>query len=218
MKYKKILGVLGTMLIFASCDFSSFDENSENEKPEETTVTEETTLFNVDDESGTYIFETNDTKYLSAKGYTLWTVSDTNDEEEFLPISINICKESGKSEAGFGIVFCVQEIDGKTFMLTVLINVNGLYTVGKITDGDFSHITGWKSSTYINKGYGIKNLISVSYDSESKNFMLYINNYLVTAFTVSEDIVFKNSKSGYVVVIANNETFPKNSVKVMFEK
>ena len=61
-------------------------------------------------------------------------------------------------------------------------------------------------------------MISVSYDSESKDFMLRINGYTVTTFAVSEDIVFKDSKTGYVVVIANNEAFPNNPVKVTFEK
>ena len=104
-------------------------------------------------------------------------------------------------------------------MLTVLINAKGLYTVGKVVDGVFSHINGgWKDSSYINKGHGTYNNVSVSYDGESRNFMLRINGYDITDFTVPEEISFRGSRSGYAVVIAHNEDFPRTSVKVIFEK
>ena len=67
-------------------------------------------------------------------------------------------------------------------------------------------------------GQGVNNKMSVTYDSESKLFYLYINDYKVTSFSTSENITFKNSKSGFAVVIANNETFPSNPVKVTFKK
>ena len=103
-------------------------------------------------------------------------------------------------------------------MLAVLINANGYYTVGKVSDGVFCHINGgWKNSNFINKGYGIKNTISVAYDTGTRNFILKINGYEITSFTVSEQISFKNSKSGFAVVIANNENFPGNPVRVTFE-
>ena len=122
------------------------------------------------------------------------------------------------SEAGFGLVFCEQKIEGKPFMLAVLINANGYYTVGKVSDGVFCHINdGWKNSNFINKGYGIKNTISVAYDSGTRNFILKINGYEITSFTVSEQISFKNSRSGFAVVIANNESFPDKPVRVTFE-
>lgn len=218
MRYRKSIGMLNILLIFMSCDLASFYEDFEGCEPEETAISEESSLFVTDDETEVYTFETNDRKYISEKGYTLWKTLDSNAGEDFIPLSLTVCKESGRSEAGFGTVFCVQEIDGKSFMLAILINANGYYTIGKITEGIFSHITGWENSDYINKGFGIKNLISVSYDSENKNFVLVINGHTVTAFAVSEDIVFKGSKSGYVVVIANNEAFPDNPVKVTFEK
>ena len=127
-------------------------------------------------------------------------------------------KESGRTEAGFGLVFCEQEIEGKPFMLAVLINANGYYTVGKVSDGVFCHINdGWKNSSFINKGYGIKNTISVAYDTGTRNFILKINGYEITSFTVSEQISFKNSRSGFAAVVANNENFPDKPVRVTFE-
>ena len=103
-------------------------------------------------------------------------------------------------------------------MLTVLINANGYYTIGKVYDGVFRHINeGWESSKYIKRGLGIKNLINITYDENNTNFTLKLNGCEITNFSVEEEILFRESKSGYVVVIANNENFPKNSVKVFFE-
>lgn len=218
MRFERLLTGLFIMAVLFSCDLSSFYGNLEGCEPEETTVAEASTLFAPDDKTEAYAFKTNDTKYLSANGRTFWTAKETNSSESFEPVSVTVCKESGRTEAGFGIVFCSQELDGTPFMLAVLINANGLYTAGKVSNGIFSHITGWRNSVYINKGLGIQNVISVSCDSESKNFTLSINGYAVTTFAVSENIVFNSSKSGFAVVIANNENFPENPVKVTFEK
>lgn len=218
MSYRKALGFLTVLASLFSCSLSPFDDAEEPVPPEKTSISEESSLFRTDGESEKFVLETNDTKYLSANGRTFWTAKETNSSESFEPISVTVCKESGRTEAGFGIVFCSQELDETPFMLAVLINANGLYTAGKVSNGIFSHITGWRNSVYINKGLGIQNVISVSCDSESKNFTLSINGYAVTAFAVSENIVFNGSKSGFAVVIANNENFPENPVKVTFEK
>ncbi|MEE0352245.1 MAG: hypothetical protein UDP17_02765, partial [Treponema sp.] len=151
-------------------------------------------------------------------GYTLWTVPNANTSENFNPIAVEAVKESGRTEAGFGIVFCEQETGGRPFMLAVLINAKGYYTVGKVCDGVFGHINdGWKNSNYINRGHGIKNTIAVAYDAGTKNFLLKINGYETTSFTVSEQIAFKGSRSGFAVVIADNENFPGKPVRVTFE-
>lgn len=140
-----------------------------------------------------------------------------NAAESFEPLSVETAKESGRAEAGFGIVFCVQKIEGRPFMLTVLINAGGYYTAGKVFDGAFSHISGdWKSSGFINRGCGIKNTIAVSYDEGRRNFLLRINGHEVTEFAVPEETAFKDSRSGFAVVIAHNENFPDIPVKVMF--
>ena len=47
--------------------------------------------------------------------------------------------------------------------------------------------------------------------------VLKINGYEITSFTVSEQISFKNSRSGFAVVIASNENFPDKPVRVTFE-
>lgn len=221
MKYGKILIGFIVSIIFASCELAPFEttELVEPIQPEHTYIEEQSTMFQQEEESNAFVFETNDTNYLTANGYTLWAVPNVNANETFEEISVEVTKESGRSEAGFGLVFCEQKIKEKSFMLTVLINSNGYYAIGKVYNGVFSHINdGWKSSNYINRGIGVKNLINISYDEHTENFTLKINEYEITKFTVEEQILFRESKWGYVVVIANNENFPKNSVKVLFEK
>ena len=219
MKPEKLIILLISLAVLASCELTPFEEDEKSiVKPEQTTVQETSSLFVQDEDNKVFTFETNDTSYLGANGYTLWTVPNVNTTESFNPVAVEVIKESGRTEAGFGLVFCEQKIEGNPFMLAVLINANGYYTVGKVSDGVFCHINdGWKNSNFINKGYGIKNTISVAYDTGTKNFILKINSYEITSFTVSEQISFKNSKSGFAVVIANNENFPSKPVRVTFE-
>lgn len=221
MKYSRLFSVMAFTTLIASCELAPFEESDTAVVPDETVVEEESSLYTEDTDSDgeTFVFETNDTKYLNEAGYTIWTTKYVNEADNFSPISVTLCKESGISEAGFGIVFCSQEIDDRPFMLTVLINSNGLYTVGKVDNGVFSHLNGgWKGSSYINRGQGIRNEVSVSYDGVGKKFLLKINGYEITDFTVPEKIKFKDSRWGFAVVIAGNEAFPNLPVKVIFEK
>ena len=218
MKHENLLIAFASLALFSSCGLASFEEGENLIKPEQTNLQEESSMFEKDERNKIFTFETNDTKYLGANGWTLWTVPNVNASESFNPVAVEVIKESGRTEAGFGLVFCEQEIEGKPFMLAVLINANGYYTVGKVSDGVFCHINdGWKNSNFINKGYGIKNTISVAYDTGTRNFILKINGYEITSFTVAEQISFKNSRSGFAVVIANNESFPDKPVRITFE-
>lgn len=219
MKIEKLLPLIFITASLFSCSLAPIEEEKNPIMPEKTKIIEESSLFEPDEQNAVFTFETNDTKYLGADGCTLWTVPYVNEAESFETLSVELIKESGKNEAGFGIVFCLQKIDGRSFMITVLINAGGYYTVGKVFDGVFSHINGgWESSSFINKGCGIKNAIEVSYDDTGKSFLLKINGYEITEFTVPEEITFKDSRSGFAVVIADSENFPYSPVKVVFEK
>lgn len=220
MKITKLFPVLVFIPVLSSCTLTVYEGESQESVPEEIlSIEEENSMYTDETDTGIYVFETNDTRYLNRNGYTVWTTKNINEADSFEPITVSVMKQSGRSEAGFGIVFCSQEIDDKPFLITVLINTNGLYRVGKVVDGVFSHLNkGWQSSYNINKGYGIRNVITVSYDDDKKYFQLTINGFETTAFTVSENFTFKDSRSGFVTVIANNEDFPRKPVKVTFEK
>ena len=219
MKIGKILVLIPFFWIIISCGLSPLEEKANQFADEIVNVNEESTLF-IEDSSNAnlYLFETNDTRYLNNAGYTLFTTNKTNESDGFETINVDMMKLAGNAEAGYGIIFCEQTIDSKPFMLSILINTNGLYTIGKITNGEFYHLdNNWRYSSHINKGYGIKNKVSVSYDENLSSFNLQINDSDITSFTIPERITFKNSKSGFVVVISNRENFPEKSVKVEFE-
>lgn len=212
---KNILFLFSVFLL-VSCELEAI-RNIDTEIPEETTILEESELFNLDDESNSFIFQTNENKYLTDNGYTIWTAETINSSDFFEPITTTVFKESGRSNAGFGIVFCNQKIDEKPYLLTVLINTEGYYTVGKVINGFFIPIINWTATNLLNKGFGTKNSISIFYSSEDKKFFLNFNGIKETEFSPTEELVFKNSKSGFVVVIADNENFPANPVKVSFK-
>ena len=217
MNHKIIFLMFITLLVLSSCKLQPFETDKPQIITEETKLREETSLFIKS--NNTYVFQTNDTKYLSSKGFTLWTAAFVNESQRFEPLSYTIIKESGKADAGYGIIFCSQETDGVPFMLTVLINTKGMYSIGKVKNGVFSHINeGWKSSACINRGYGVTNTISVSYDNNKDEFVVLINGIMISTFTVSENILFQNSQSGFAVVIAPDEDFPAVPVKVTFER
>lgn len=215
---KKILFTILTFLILSSCGLSpndSYEKESDvsaNQGLEN--AVEKAELFVEDNDA--YFFEINDTKYKTEKGYTFWTVRKTNEKTEFETVKTDVCKESGINEAGFGIVFLSQKIDGKDFLLTVMINTKGQYVIGKYMDGTFSKISDWKDCEYLNKGKGVYNRLEVSYKDES--FTLKINEQKVSDFTISENVRFWRSKSGYVAVVSPYEEFPSESVRVLFKK
>lgn len=214
---KKMILLIPVFLLLTGCGLSPLDEGKNIVLPEKTVIREETTLFSAGSDSTQTIFETNETRYLTQRGYTLWKSVKINQGDDFESVRVSLCKERGKSEAGYGIVFCCQEIDEKPFMLTVLINTAGFYTVGKISDGVFTHLNeGWKSSAFINRGYGMRNDIEVTYNSTQRNFNLKINDYDTATFTVSENIIFQNSRSGYAAVIASDERFPDIPVRIIY--
>lgn len=217
---KKILFFAITVL-FAACGLSPYDaaenvEELENSGSSKNKIEENAALFEQDAEESFYVFELNDERYITENGYTFWTVKNINEKINFEPVCATLSKQSGKAESGFGIVFLSQKIDGKDFLLTVMINTKGQYVIGKYMDGQFTLISDWKTSDYLQRGYGVKNKVQVNYDGEA--FILSLNGFEVSTFTVGESLTFWRSKSGYVAVISPYENFPATSVKVTFEE
>ena len=112
MKHENLLIVFASLVLFSSCELAPFEEGENLIKPEQTNISEESSLFEKDEQNKIFTFETNDTKYLGANGWTLWTVPNVNTSERFNPVAVEVIKESGRTEAGFGLVFCEEKIDG----------------------------------------------------------------------------------------------------------
>lgn len=213
---KKVINIFLLSFVFLSCSLEPMETSEENkeESNENTFVEEDNTFF--ENTSNAFIFETNDTHYITPKGYTIWTTIKSNGDENFENVEASLCKESGKSDAGYGIVFLSQEINNKDkFLVTIMINTKGQYLLGKVINGEFITISDWKSSNYLYTGYGIFNQVKVAY--EESVFKIYFNESYITDLKLEEQIVFKNSKSGYVAVISKNENFPSKSVKIIYK-
>ncbi|WP_407434584.1 hypothetical protein [Treponema sp.] len=173
-------------------------------------------------DSLTYIFETNNEDYLKESGYTLWSENYTNTSENFERIICKQKKESGDSKAGYGIVFCcLTKSPDENYLLTVMINNEGEYNVGKVVNGFFLSISnGWKECMYLKRS--LENKIEVNYITAGEHvnkFELKLNDVIVMYFSDSENDkpVFKNTKSGFVACIGPSEDFEYGKVNVVFE-
>lgn len=208
--------LLFSCLVNSSEDSFDSDDVLENEQKDQNNVIEkDDELFVLDNSK--YVFETNSSRFISKKGYTVWTKSKINNSKIFEQINTVVAKESGNKDAGFGIVFCEKEDENGFFLLAVLINVKGMYTVGKYESGEFTSIVSWRSSGRLRTGYGVNNQISVSYIKETKEFSLSFNGQEVKRFSTGIDMDFLGTGCGYVTVISDSEKFPEVPVKVVFE-
>lgn len=163
------------------------------------------------------VFRTNDKKYWTYEGATLWTVWGGS-TGSFSSRTVKLTKTSGHSSGGYGIVFChgEYEIDGKQtqVMLVVMINNDGQYLVGKTVGGVFTDFGWWKSTSYINKSPGFLNEIKLDYSGG--RYVLRINGYEVDSFSDDSYPILSGGKNGYIVVISPYDNFPTSFVDVYF--
>lgn len=215
---KKVLLLSMFIVIILSCELPVGKDyvNNEVTNISATSFTESSTYFEKKD-SSEYIFKTNDTNYLTSQGYTIWCKPNTNESESFEEIEVQVCKRSGSSDTGYGLVFCCQTIDDKDYMLTVMIDTQSHYIIGEVKNGEFITIKKWTSNEHIKKGFGIYNKIKITYDEDKKEFNLIIENSNIFTFAVTNTMKFKDSKWGYVAVVSNTENFPYEYLEVEYK-
>ena len=206
--------------LLVSCELTPFkDDNSETIESE---MEENSTLFSKETEAEAdydiYVFETNKKAYINSSGYTLWCIKDINTSEDFEEINVTVYKESGKADAGYGVVFLRQTIDESDFLVTVMINTKGQYIIGKVIDGTFTRISEWKKSDLLNQGYGVMNTIEITYSNSEEKYIVCFNGTKETDFVLEENVSFYNSGKGYVAVISGSENFPEVPVKVTYKE
>lgn len=161
---------------------------------------------------------TNNGAYWSPYGYTLWSLNKKFQHEDFIECTVSLIKHSGDSVAGYGIVVChaYREDYGYT-MVTVMINTQGRYTVGKVIGANYESVIGWKNCNHLRKGKGVENKIFLSYDKEQKKYTLFINDLEIESFTIN-DPAHESGRSGYIVVISPQDDFPFVPVSVSFKE
>lgn len=182
--------------------------------PDTTTIEKNSTLFSKDEKSGNdiLVFETNEKKYINGgKGSTLWTVQTNYSDQAFKEITVEAVKASGNTLGGYGIVFCIQG----NRMLSVLINGDRKYAIGKITEGRYERLSDWQTSSNLHPGT-IANRINIKKDGS--NFVLSFNDREETRFFDPASSKLEFGNTGYVVIVSPREDFPKNPVNVRFKK
>ena len=179
---------------------------------EETKIEQNATLFQGSGEEGITTFRTNDKGYLKGgKGSTLWTVMTNHGEGRFEEITVEVSKTSGNALGGYGVVFCIQG----NRMLSVLINKDRQYAIGKITGGRYEKLQEWKPSLKLHKGDIVNN---INIKKDGSQFVLSFNGQEETRFSDTKEGKLEVGEAGYAVVISPEEEFPQNSVEVRFKK
>lgn len=226
MKRERVFIFIVVMLVlFASCDMPTLGEEIAGEDGgigEE--IEENSELFVEDKEvSGKYILETNDREYIKENGYTLWTKKTT--EAEFAEFTVKVQKVYGNAVSGYGVIFNEGRSGETHSMLSILLNVEGKYAIGKIENGVYKNIEWWKEgyaegsrNNVIQEGYRAENRIKVAYDKNSEQYSLYINDSKIQDFNDTRDSPLQSGNRGYAVVLSRNEAFPYASVRVEFRE
>ncbi|MCK5197332.1 MAG: hypothetical protein KAR21_03220, partial [Spirochaetales bacterium] len=105
--------------------------------PPDSSVIEENSELFVED-TGVISFTTNDTKYSSEYGYTLWTQEDEV-QNPFTHLNVTLKKISGNDVAGYGVIFGSYD----NTMLIVLINTKKEFVIGELTGNLFTVLQPW---------------------------------------------------------------------------
>ena len=223
-----------TALIFCfiavSCEAPSTGGGGNNDEPVNYEKREELFIPPSSDPSSTdkRLIMLNDIAYIRSEGYTFWCEPYVNNSTNFETIEVELEKLYGDSKSGYGIVFNSKRETDSSYMLTVMINNNQKYIVGRVKNGKFKEITdGWIRCDVLEpKGAG-KNTIKIEYnvDGESQNkFKVTFKNskaeqYSFTfADTENTHPVFKDTKYGYVAVVSPMEYKNGDYLYVEFEK
>ena len=208
-------------LAFFSCDFS-FAPPSGGEREIPPPAVWADGMFEEEEiENGVTktVFRTNDEKFRTSEGSTVWTVRGEK-SEIFASRTVKAAKASGNSSGGYGIVFChdTYVVGGNAVqaMLVAMINNDGGYITGKAVGSAFTPFGWWKTSPFVNRIPGSANEITVSYDEEKDEYVLSINGNETERFKDGSEPFLRKGRNGYVVVITPFDNFPVTGIDVSF--
>ncbi len=162
-----------------------------------------------------FVLRTNDRKYLMPGGYTAYKITDKTNVSS---VTAEVSRQSGNSIFGYGIVFAMRKKDNSEYMLSVMINTQRMYTVGKFAEGNYITIKDWTPTDCLRGGYGITNKISVSVASD-KSIRVSLNDVAVYTFKdtpYGTAPALSTGAHGFVTVISEVENFPESFVEVTF--
>ena len=223
MKYRLVLVLILSVIVLAMC-LSPYSGKNDTGLPGNETPIEISQLFEPqgNEYDGWIKFYTNDSKYYTPWGYTLWTYT-AKPSGSFTERTVRLYKTTGDIIAGYGVIICSDQqfIEGKlqTVFLTVMINNNGQYSVGKVIDANYLSLEKWKYCASLNKAQGNENTIRILKDTSVANkYYLFFNEMDEGLFFVDNIAPYCNAgKDGYIVVISPSD-LNKSSVEVWFKE
>jgi len=160
-------------------------------------------------------FQTNDSAYITDRGYTLWALKALP-QDPFVSRTVVLNKTSGSIEAGYGIAFCHHSSDER--MLVAMIDAQQEYIIGEAVGSTFTAILPWTGSAYLKKGYNQDNEVSIRLDAATRIFSLSINGNEVKTFSAIETDYSLGGDNGYLVVVSPWDSFPGTPVSVKFRE
>lgn len=217
MKKWLTVAIIVFILLFPSCSPSvSMDPVSPDNTVAE--IVESFALFPETEVAGEYAFVTNKSEYIKPYGMTFWASKLVN-QIPFTQLDVSLYKVSGNYLAGYGLIFC-HGLRGDPLietMLVIMINQNQEFIIGKVIEDRFTAVVPWTYSNFLVNGYSQENRVKISFDRNSEEFFLYINNSLQIVFTDNEEPLHQSGSSGFLTVISPLDNFPQIPVEIIFQ-
>ncbi len=175
------------------------------------------TLAWQNDGAGYIQYYTDDPANIQSQGYSEWHYYDPS-QTPMSSVEVKAKKISGDPTMSFGVIFCVQDVSN---FLTVDIDTQGYYQVGKVVAGTYVSIIPWTLAGALFSGYNVSNTITVTYDSTSSMFSLYFNkdfNPTPVATFTDPGAPLLGGRSGFIIGVSSTENFPADPVDIRFNR
>jgi hypothetical protein len=208
------LFVFSGLLLFVSCP-SPYAEFRITLPGDATGPARKDELFVRDPENGDILFSTNSGENWSENGYTIWTVSGS-DDDAFSSKEAGLVKREGDATAGYGIVVCHHESAQGETAIILMINASGEYIVGELVAGRFSEFIPWTAFPQLKADLNRENRIRLELIDDE--FVVTLNGIEANRFRDEEAPFHSSGKSGYIVVISPLDEFPETCVRVAFKE
>jgi len=166
----------------------------------------------IEDGEGFRQFSTTERDYFDT-AFHWWDDASLQIPTMTIPVEAEIKKMSGYENAGYGIIFCVQDSNN---YYKLLITINQRYRISELVNNSSSTIRPWSDSSDLVAGYGEINKIRIEYEG-ANTFSIYFND----APLISDQFVdptFSGGYAGYYASVSGseNEQLPQVPVDVRF--